>query len=104
MQTLFFVQAFLVFLSLMKLILFGWIVLKLPKELKLYSFIQRLKMLIPFGIGKRIIRAEHWEALRWHQFRCEVLVYLISAQFLIWYVWIKVAQSEWIKTLQHEKF
>ena len=55
-----------------------------PKVLRNYSFQQKIRMSIdPFESGRKAIRAEDWEVLRWYRFSWLTIFGLLLVRLII---------------------
>jgi hypothetical protein len=102
MQIILYANYFLIALAVIKIILFLVLILRRPKVWEAYSLREKLMMTIPFGVGRKAIRHEDWQALRWNQILTETIIYLLLFRVLGYYVLSWVLQSDWIKHLRLE--
>ena len=77
----------------------GAFVIYRPKELKKYSFLQKLNMSFnPFKSGRDVIKSEDFKALRWSRFFCLLVVWLVILRFVIAYsvYFIGLYRPDWL--------
>lgn len=104
MQIISYINYFLLVLLVLKVILFFVLITRRPKIWNTYSFREKLKMTLPFGLGRKSIRSEDWQSLKWNQILTESIVYLLLLRVAISLALLWAIQSEWIKQIHVEKF
>ena len=90
------IESVLMILLIAKFLLLIRLLMKRPQELKRYPRLQRLKMAIPFGFGRRVIRPEDWPVLKDHHGRRQMIIYLMLFRIVVASALAVLIRMNWV--------